>query len=64
MTTVKLYRLLHWYYETVGLPYQHSLLPLCLNTRSEHDMATVKLNLLLSWYYEAVALRYQSNVYY
>jgi hypothetical protein len=28
VTTVKLYLLLHWYCETEGLPYQHSLLPL------------------------------------
>ena len=35
VTTVKLYLLLRWYCETVGLPYQHSLvLPLCFNTRS------------------------------
>ena len=28
VATVKLYLLLRWYCETVGLPYQHSLLPL------------------------------------
>jgi len=72
MATVKLYLLLQWYCETVGLPYQHSLLPLVSipgrnmtwllwNCTYYYD-GTVKLYLLLHWYCETVGLPYQHSL--